>query len=278
MAMALLRQPAGRGRNSGRCCAVHACAQRAAQARDRRLGKRDALDRNRRHPPGHGLGGHPVRVVLLADRFSLRSRRDPARRLRLGRAPRARAGSATAPLQERHLHTLEHRERRRGDVDVRRHLLPAGLRPGRDWQQCHQLRGDPRPDAGLDDRHKHRWRLVHLPHRAVQGSASRWSRLDGRRLLHAGELHHRDHQPVRDRGDDPDRSRPGHHHADLHARGAELSEPRGHGRGDLGDAAFSVGRRCRWSGDPRHHPHPGHAERYGQVLAGLGPAPASVIG
>ncbi|TMG04797.1 MAG: MFS transporter [Chloroflexi bacterium] len=89
VAMAVLRQPSGRSCDAGRRRTVHARTQSAAQARDRRLGKRDAIGGNHLCAAGDGLGRRAVPLDVMADRRPLRRCRVAARRFRVGRDARA---------------------------------------------------------------------------------------------------------------------------------------------------------------------------------------------
>ena len=105
------------------------------------------------------------------------------------------AGDQSAALPEQHLHRLGGGLGAHVGGDVRRHHVPAALRPGRARQVGHQLRHHPHAADDGGDRHQHRRRADPRQDRQVQGHRHR--RLDpvGVRRLPAvahGHRHVRD--------------------------------------------------------------------------------------
>ena len=104
-----------------------------------------ALARRDRADPADQPGRHHLPVDVGPDLHPRRVRGAADHRVRLRRAPGARAGAAAAPVQDPGLLLDQRRRLHRRLRHVRRDRLPAGLLPGRPRHLAHHLRALPAP-------------------------------------------------------------------------------------------------------------------------------------
>ena len=137
-----------------------------------RLPRHDrALPRRDRADPADQPGRHHLPVGVGPDLHPRRGRRGADHRVRLRRAPGARAGAPAAPVQDPGL--LRHQRRRlhRRLRHVRRDRLPARLLPGRPRHLAHHLRALPAAADGRAADHVDHLRAGHLARPASTGTS-----------------------------------------------------------------------------------------------------------